>query len=177
MTRWPAGAGIHRLSVSPATEDPSARDWARDANGSPVTSEVKFRRGEAVVRDDPGRFFVDRGYARKTRPLVGSLRLRCIGTVRMPRCVSSERDHEIGHEGIRHLNPIPPTALAAPAATRASGEIEHARFERQPLPLDEIGDEQVGLVAAAARDVDALAGLKVGQSGVVKSFAQVHQEF
>ena len=65
------GHGVRTIAVAPAAVDPTARveGWL-DAEGTPVTFNIRFIYGVAEVADEMGRFMVDKKLARKSRPLL-----------------------------------------------------------------------------------------------------------
>lgn len=72
-----ARVGAHTMYVAPAAEDPSAgvpEWWTVKDNGDrvPLSMPVRFVNGMAEVPDNLGRFLINRGHARKTRPLLAA---------------------------------------------------------------------------------------------------------
>ena len=63
-------AGENTIYVSPAklTAQPDP-EWIGD-DGKPLQFPVRFRNGVALVDEKLGKLLVEKGYARKTRPLI-----------------------------------------------------------------------------------------------------------
>jgi len=67
---YPGQRRNHTMYVAPAadprfTDGAIASDWLHD-DGSPITFEVCFRDGQAVVSDSVGRYLVATGQAKRT---------------------------------------------------------------------------------------------------------------